>query len=236
MKEKDIPELIEDFLLGHIQTSDLARLENLRRANPDIDLQVLQSIEAFRVLQYARNQQLRQKLRQIDINETYRSGGNRLTALHITVIVFSVSIVSLWIWAMQYFSPASLAVRYFEPSSPAFLENLGVSKEEVHNWESACEAMIKKDFQSARLLFQPFIQNQNNSIAQYAQWNYLLARMASEGPSPGLMEEIRQFETVAPDPVKKKNSSVIRIVDSPFYQIIVIGLFQQLSALKPKLM
>ena len=236
MEEKELPELIDEYLLGHIRDKDLARLEYLRMTKPDIDLRVNQSIETFRVIQYARYQQLRQRLHQIDALDKKTANGSRHRRLLVAGVFFIISLLSIWLWVMEYYSPVSLAARYFEPLPPAFLWNEEINDEDARNWKSACRTFSDGDFQTAISLFQPFLDDHENIIAYYAQWNILLARLGLGGYGLYWREEIRQFETVAPEPMKSKAAKLLHIIDSPFYQIIVLRVSPQLSALKPRLM
>ncbi len=236
MEENELLELIDEYLLGRIKAEDLARLEYLRMTNPEIDLQVNQSIEAFRVLQYARYKQLRLKLHQIDASDTKAVSGYRYRQWVIAAVLFIISLLGAWMWAMEHCSPVSLATRHFEYVSAVTLLHSDVSDEKYLNWESACRAFNDGDFQSAITLFQPFLENPENLVATYARWNILLARFALEGPGLSWREEIRQFESVAPEPFKAKVAALLHIIDSPFYQVVVLRLSPPLSVLKPRLM
>ena len=236
MKENEILELIDDYLFRRINDVDLERLKNLRMTDPEIDLQVLQSLDTFRVLQYARNQQLREKLRLIDKAEIKNAHRNRVHYHIIAGVVLFITIAGLWIWVAGHFSPASLASRFAEPASPTLLEQSGVPNEDALNWEFGFNALISGDFESARLMFRTFLQYPEIRIAHYAKWNYFLSRLGIEGPGKGLIQEIREFKTIAPDPIREKISALLQIIESPYYQILIPGLSLQLSALKPRLM
>ncbi len=111
-----------------------------------------------------------------------------------------------------------------------------INNPEAQKWELACTSFKEKDFHSARHLFQPYANHQENQLSRYAQWNILLARLGEEGPTIKWREELKQFEINASEPFNAKAHKLLGITDSAFYRFFVLHLSLQLSAFKPQLM
>src|SRR6188508_883027 len=109
MQEKDLRELIDRYLLGTINADEEAQLSDLRKTNPEVDLRVQQSMEAFRVLQYGRYQQIRQSLKQIDALDTKTPNRYRYKRWIIMSVIFVFSLLGIWLWLVIHYSPSSLA-------------------------------------------------------------------------------------------------------------------------------
>lgn len=236
MNEFDLPELIDEYLLGRIRESDLARLDYLRKSDPLIDLQVRQSIETFRVLQYARYKELREKLHQIDASGMGADRNPLSVPWVVKLVIVLVSLLGIWIWVVNYFSPQSLASRNFIDVSPASMFDRNVNEKDIKNWERASRYFRNKDYQSAINLFELYADHPENPVTIYAKWNILLARLGQEGPVLNLRRDISQFESEAPEPLKGKAKKLLRTIDSPLYQITVVKLSPKWSAFKPRLM
>jgi len=236
MKEFDLQELIDDYLLGRIQETDLARLNYLRKSDPAIDLQVRQSIEAFRVLQYARYKELREELHQIDASDIGTDENPKPFPWVVKLVIVILSLVGIWIWVVNYFSPQALASRNFFDISPAAVFDWHLNDEDIKNWESACHSFRNRDYQSAIHLFELYADHPENTVAIYAKWNMLLARLGEEGPVLNWKRDINQFESEASEPLKGKAKKLHRTIDSPLYQIAVLKLSPKWSAFKPRLM
>ena len=235
MQEKDLKELIDRYLLGSINADDAIQLSNLRKTNPKVDLRVNQSIEAFRVLQYGRYQQIRQSLKQIDALDTNSSNRFRYKRWIVTSIVLLVSLLGVWFWLVIYYSPSALASRYFQPVSDEFFLNHNMNHEDILAWKLAEQAIVNGNYQSAISSFEHFI-SKEESVSTQAQWNILLARFAVQDPASNWQSGLKEFELKAPENLKAQAQKLHRIIDSPFYRVLIFELPKQLSALKPQIM
>ena len=236
MQEKDTRELIDRYLLGNINAEEEVRLSDLRKTNPEVELRVNLSVEAFRVLQYGRYQQIRQALKQIDALDANSPSRSRFRRWIIMSVVFVLSLLGLWLWFAIHYSPSSLASRCFQPVSVEFLLNHDMDHEEVATWKTAEESFVNRDYQSAILSFKSFKNSEDELIRAQAEWNILLARFAGEDPSSNWQSDMKEFESRAPENLKAQVSKLLRITESPFYRIVIFELPQQLSALKPQIM
>ncbi|MEP6795750.1 MAG: hypothetical protein ABJB16_15580 [Saprospiraceae bacterium] len=236
MQEKDLLELIDQYLLGRIRPDDLDRLEYLRKTNPDIELQVRQSIEAFNVIKYLRYKQLREKLRQIDsADEKSKTGFLRQQWIVISILIIT-SFLGFWLWASHHFDPASIAMRHFLRISETGIALYETKNESVNDWTLATMAFRNKNFQEAIIHFQPYLDDTQNEISASAKWNILLARFALSGADISWQEEMIVFQSTTFEPYKSEVLKLLHTVNSPFYKIFIFRLSPQLSALKPRLM
>ncbi|MBK9983535.1 MAG: hypothetical protein IPP15_14305 [Saprospiraceae bacterium] len=236
MEEKELLELIDQYLLGRIKPDDLQRLEYLRKTNPDTELQVRQSIEAFNVIKYLRYKQLREKLRQIDnADEKSKTGffGQRWLVMTILIIL---SFLGLWLWAIRHYDPASIAMRHFLKSSEINMMLYETKDVSVNDWTLANIAFRNKNFQEAIILFQPFLEDSLTETSTAAKWNILLSRFALGDTDIYWKEEMIVFQSTASEPYKSEALKLLQTLNSPFYKIFVLHLSPQLSALKPRLM
>lgn len=236
MEEKELLDLIDQYLLGRIKPDDLQRLEYLRNINPDIELQVRQSIEAFKVIKYLRYKQLREKLRQIDnADEKSKTGffGQRWFVITILIIL---SFLGFWLWAIRHFDPASIAMRHFLRTSETDMMLYETKNESVNDWTLAKIAFKDENFQEAIILFQPFLEDSLIEISAAAKWNILLARFALGDTDISWEEEMIAFQSTGSEPYKSEAMKLMHTLNSPVYKIFVLRLSPQLSALKPRLM
>ncbi len=236
MEEKELLELIDQYLLGRIKPDDLQKLEYLRKTNPDIQLQVKQSIEAFNVVKYLRYKQLREKLRRIDsADEKSKTGFLRQRWLVITILII-VSFLGFWLWATRHFDPAAIAMRHFLNTSERDTIRYKTKEESVKGWTQANIAFREEKFQDAILLFQPFLEDSIFEKSTAAKWNILLARFALGDTDISWKEELIVFQSTASEPFKSEALKLMHTLNSPLYKVFVLRLSPQLSALKPRLM
>lgn len=236
MQEKDLLELIDQYLLGRIKPDDLQRLEYLRKTNPEIEILVMQSIEAFNVIKYLRYKQLREKLRQIDsTDEKSKTGFLRQRWLSITILII-LSFLGFWMWAIRHFDPASIAMRHFLKIPEIEMMLFDTKEESVKDWILAEIAFEDENFQEAIILFQPFLEDSLSEIAAAANWNILLSRFALSGADVSWQEEMILFQSSASEPYKSEALKLLHTLNSPFYEILVLRLSSQLYTLKPRLM
>jgi hypothetical protein len=235
MEGKELEELIDDFLLGRIKEEELARLDYLRKSDPEIDQRVRQGIEVVGVLQYARYLHLRRLLRDIDVSDSKTTDGPVFTPWIMYCIFFILSLLALWMWMLDYWSFSSIALRHFTHDRVALVWNDPDCDANEVTWENATRSFKEGDYPAAIAQFQPYLENPEKQVAAYAHWNILLARFGMAGPETGWKEEITRFESAAPEPFKAKAKKLIRIIDSPFYRIIAYRISPQLSVLKPRI-
>ena len=235
MQDKDLPKLINDYLLGRIQPSELAKLEYLRSINPRIDDRVRQNEEVFRVLKYVRYKEIRQLIHQVDANES-KVYKKRIFNAWMAAIFFLFSIVGIWSAMIKHFSPLSIAMRNYENVTATSLFQGEQEEVSWQNWELANQTFKAGEFRVAILEYQSFLENPAPSVAYTAQWNILLARFALAGPTPNWREEIRSFRYAAPEPFKKKAVSLLYLIDSDFYKILIVGVPKKMSSFKPRLL
>lgn len=235
MKEKDLTELIDQFLLGKIQQEELARLEYLRKSIPAVDLRVRHSLETLNAIKYYRFKLLRKNLREIDAH----SARQRLNICQhwiqrsaLLLLIFG----ALWICMINYYDPASMASRYFKPSGENFDFYSLMTEGEKTDWNIATSAFQEGHFQQARLLFQPFANHIHPEIGFSSQWNLLLARFALEGNDIIFENDLILFEATAPGPLKSQAMELYRSIKSPGYRIFALKVVPSFSALKPRLM
>lgn len=236
MQEKDLLDLIDQYLLGTIKPDDLRRLQYLRNTNPDVETQVSQSIEAFNVIKYLRYKQLREKLRQIDNTDQKSKTGFLRQRWVIISILMILSFLGLWLWTNKHFDQVSIAMRYFLRSSEMDIMQYETNSESVKGWAIANIAFKDKNFQEAIILFQPFINDPQPEISSVAKWNILLARLALGDQEIFWKEDMIVFQSTTSEPYKSEALKLLRTLNSPFYKIFVLRLSPQLSALKPRLM
>ncbi len=236
MIDKEQAELIDDFLLGRLQGDRLDRFILLRKSDHEFDTEVRHSIEAFIVLQYARYKQLREKLHQIDASSATPGKRSFFTPRVLVFILIVLFLFGTWCWATEYYSPTSLALRFYDPDSTTIVWIGNAHAEDAQIWAEACKSIRDKNFQSAINLFQLYTYDPDYRIALYSRWNILLARLGEEGPTSNWIEELQQFETNAPEPFKAKAHKLLGITDSALYRFFVLHLTVKLSAFKPQLM
>jgi len=236
MQEKDLRELIDRYLLGTINADEEAQLSDLRKTNPEVDLRVQQSMEAFRVLQYGRYQQIRQSLKQIDALDTKTPNRYRYKRWIIMSVIFVFSLLGIWLWLVIHYSPSSLANRFFQPASDEFFSIHKINQEEIIAWKLAEKAFVNGDYLSAISSFESFTANEEYLISTQAQWNILLARFAGDDAGKNWKSDIIEFEKGSPEHLKGQAQRLLRVIDSPFYRILIFELPKQLSALKPQIM
>src|SRR4030095_9940564 len=235
MQEKDIHELINDYLFDRLQPVELDKLNYLRSTNPEIDFRVRQNEEAFRILKYMRYKEIRQLLFQVDATEP-KSYKKKFYKAWVVVILFLFSLIGVWSWMAEHFSPLSIVMRNYESVAAASLFHGEESKVSLHNWELANMAFNKREFEAAILQYESFSGNPDTVIANNARWNILLARFALAGPVPNWREEIKIFISDPPEPFKGKAESLLHMIDSDFYKIIIIGVPEKMSTFKPRLL
>ncbi|HZV69874.1 MAG TPA: hypothetical protein VFG10_10030 [Saprospiraceae bacterium] len=236
MEEKELTELIDHYLFGRIRSQDLARLEYLRKTNPDIDLQVRESLEAFRLLKYLRYKQLRQKLQQIDATD---GSNGKVFMKHrwmLATVLMVASFLCLWLWTEYHYAPESVASRYFKAAPEYFMLYQELNDEDVSRWVLATNAFDQKNFQLAIDLFHPFENYEQDQIAAAARWNALLAYFALHGPGVVWKEEVIQFQANTIEPFRSESIRLLRTINSPWYRFFISRISDNLSALKPRLM
>jgi len=236
MEEKELADLIDLYLFGRIGSQDLARLKYLRKTDPDIDLQVRESQEAFKLLKYLRYKQLRQKLRQIDAADGRNANVFMKYRWMLATVFIVTSFFCLWLWADNHFKPESMAKRYFNATPEYFMLYQELNGEDVNKWVLATTAFNQKKFHLAIDLFLSFEKNEQEEISAAAKWNTLLAHFALNGPGTEWKKEMIQFQSTTIEPYRSESIRMLRTINSPWYRFCISRISGNLSALKPRLM
>ncbi len=232
MEEKYLAELIDQYLLGKISPEDKSHLEQLMASDPQIADMVSESRQAFKVLRSERNRQLREKLRKIDEEEPRQSGF--LPKWIFSLLLMMVVVIGCWYWVSDFYSPASIARRYFE-ESPMPGTRLFPQVDLENTWLRANEAFINAKYEKAIILYASWSEEADSINANDGQWNLLLAQLALRGPTTSWKMTIKAFAEAAPEPQASKARKMLRLLDSSFYKTFFIRIPENLSVLKPRL-
>jgi hypothetical protein len=232
MEEQYWQEWIEQYLFGSISPENKSRLEQLMATDPAIADEVRQSREAFSVLQFERNRLLKQKLKEIDNEKPKRFGFLPVWIMPLVVVLMLLT--SGWYWVSSFYSPSSVALRFFETGQhigPSLIPNA----EAAEHWKMGIDAFRKKEYEKAIQLFTTTLSVSQSQAEYETKWNILLAHLAKEGATIQWEEMAKAFSTEAPEPWSSKSRQLIRLFNSPLYNLFFTGIHTPLSSLKPKI-
>jgi hypothetical protein len=232
MEEPALLELIDQYLMGNIRPEDKTELERMMATDPEIAALVSESRTAFKVLQAARDRQLREKLKAIDRDDTHRSG--LISQWIIVMICILVIIGGSWYWASHYFSNKAIAVRYFKiPNSPD--AEIALYGEMKKIWEEADDAFRSEDYGRASNLYNSILKSPGLTEPYSARWNLLLSDLALHGQTIQWRQALETFANEAPAPFDTKARELSRLLNAGWYKMIAWLTQADISGLKPRL-
>lgn len=232
MEDPALLERIDQYLMGNIRPEDKAELERMMASDPEIAELLNESHKAFKVLQSARNRQLREKLKALDKDDTSRSGF--LPQWMIVMISILVIIGGSWCWASFYFSNKAIAIRYYKMAYQPE-EELIMSDEMKGIWKEAANAFRSEDFGRASDLYKSILENTEWSDPYSVKWNLLMSDLALHGQTVDWKKALESFTKEAPAPYGQKAEELSRLLQAQWYWIIVSLTQTDISGLKPRL-
>ncbi len=235
MEEYTLEELIDTFLKGKMTDEDHNLLIHLINTDPSVSVQVNESIETYRFLEYARYQDTRKRLREFDEKANKPKHRSVYRALGVAFIFCFIAAISGWVGLVQYCKPVNLAKRNFELIHGTAIANEKDKTEDPINWDLANDFFVREDFQNAARLFQPYSESPDHNFKTQAKWNLLMCHLASEGPTIRWQEEVKKFLLHAPEPLKSKGIKLLAFIDSSFYRLAVQRPSSHFSLWKPRL-
>lgn len=229
MNQRAIQELVDSYLLGQISPENKKMLLNLMEADPVFAQQVKESEETFRLLQAARDRELRQKLKRWDAEAKKTNNGKKSLLYALTFILL---VISLWCWMDNHFSREHIAVQSFA----AVQKQIEITPQYTGIWQNGIDAFMERDYDNAMLIFMSLAQDQTSSMIDYAQWNVLLCQLALYGPDEAWENRVEKLSEMAPGPVKANAVELLKKIHSPFYRIWYHSVFHKsLTSVKPKI-
>lgn len=236
MEEHTLEELIDDYLSGSISDSDRIRLEFLMATDPAIAREVEQCKEAYRFLQYSNDQRILGQLKKFDLDEKNKKKQSASYKWLIAVLIPAMIIVGVWSWSLFHFNPEEMAMKYFlaDPAS-AMMDHSG----RIHDagqWKEAHEFFTHKDFRNAWRLFQPFTEDDDKMIANKAEWNTLLCRLALSGATSEWQNDLDSFINTTNGPRKAIAIRLQHETNTIIFRITFFKFSNGLSNIKPRLL
>lgn len=232
MEDPALLEWIDQYLMGNIRPQDKAELERMMASDPEIAELVKESRMAFNVLKTERNRLLRDKLRQLDKEETRRSGF--LPKWIVLSLCILVILGGSWFWASYYFSNKAIAERYFKMSyNPE--EELFLSPDMKTIWEEAGQAFRNEDFGQASNLYNSIMDNTHRSVLYSVRWNLLLSDLALHGQTVQWKQALKNFTDETPASYGIRAQELSRLLNSGWYRIVAFFTQTDISGLKPRL-
>ena len=233
MKQRQIHDLVDSYLLGRISPENKKLLHEMMEADPAFAREIKESEEAFRILQLARQRELRQKLLTWDALSALRNGRKKKGLLILLVMILLC--FSSWCWMTYYFSPVHLAKQSFNSLQNVYhplLESPLIKAK----WNAGTKAFNNEDFENAMLIFMSLTENNDSSMKYYCDWNILLCRLALDGPTPGWEEDVIAFLKRAPGPIQLSAEHLLKTIRSPLYTRLYRSLLKKgVSSVKPKI-
>ena len=230
MEELKLDNLIDQYLLGTINTHDKLLLERLMAEDTTVASKVQISKLAYKSIMLERNKLLREKLRTLDKNTSYeqRFASSWFGKVAMLIVVF----ILLYALLAVYFCPVSIARRNFI----AFTETTSIQiQRDDDAWRSATIAFRDSDFEKAIQQYVILASGSDPSQHHLAKWNLLMSQLAADGPSEHWQIAMQTYAFQTPGSMGEKAHSVLELFHSPVYKFWFFPLSRKFSSLKPRL-
>ncbi len=225
MEDHKLLELIDEYLLGTISPGDQAALEKKMAEDPETKRVVQESLDAFRVIQAARNQQLREQMKQWD--KASGTGNRRKDSRVKTGLAVFAFLLLLVMGSGYYYSPRVMADRY--AGKAPFAAQALLSGEPLALWTKARFEFEHGHYAPAAQLFQTLSQFQDRRIAEEAKWQHLLCLLAL-GRSDGTWKsEMQALSGQTSHPHADEAREILSILDSWIYRTLYQAIYRLVS-------
>ena len=234
MKE-NLKDHIDSLLKGTISDRDRRELTNLMKQDPAVKELVNDSMETYRFLQFARDQQIKRQLVAFDAGQYPPVAKASYKPWIIAGAGFLFLLAITWLGLTIYFQQANIAKRYFEIQKLNETQQSANANPEIQTMIEATEYFLKNDFENAARLFQPVAENINSDLALVAKWNVWMCHLAKEGPTERWMNEFKKHNARFPDSFKSKGDELLRLLDSRIYKFFTPASAISFSTIKPRI-
>jgi hypothetical protein len=225
MKDFDLHDLIDAWLLGTISPEDLALLESKIATDPVVAREAQESRLAYTLLLLIRDRKRRLHLEYLDrLSSLQKEHGKRRGRL---ILAGTAIIIVIMGWTAWYFAPSQLAARYFD-GGQSFADSISSGQQRV--WDQAMIMAAQRDYKTAESLFLVLSENDNHRIAIAAEWNALICAFAQNGTTPGLKQKIKNITLYGHEPYRESAKRLLRIIRFPLYDWIYGLLMQEGSS------
>jgi len=231
MKAQPIETLIDEYLLGTISPEDKAELQQRMADDSAVADLVRDSRQTFKVIQHARNLQLKEKLRRLDQEDLQQQNlmpGKRIMAL----LILAAILLGAYM-AFVYFSASAIARRNFEAYTPPPAMTNDPSLAE---WTLAEKAFQTAAYEEAIQRYQALMEKTEPQEDFVARWNILMAQLALTGATPAWKLTLETFMRETPEPLASRAKKLAKNFDSGFHRMFYMHFQKNLSSLKPRLM
>lgn len=233
MKHRLFEELVDSYLLGQISPENKKLLLDQMEADPDFARHVKESEEAFRVLQLARQRELRRKLKAWDAADMRRSGRKKKTLL-ILLITILLGFAS-WCWLTYHYSPANLSRQSFHAVQNHFRIS-GENQMEAEKWKEGMQAFENEEYENAMIHFLSLPESDDAVLKNYRNWSILLCQLALGGPQSEWVERMKEFLEQAPEPFRSEAERLLKTFKSPLYIFFFHGVLKEsVTSVQPKI-
>lgn len=228
MNDRQIQDLVDSYLLRQISPENKTKLLDMMEADPVFAQYVKEGEETFRVLQAARDRELRNKLKAWDAGMEKKNRGKGRGLLFLFLFVSLV--ITCWCWLANHFSPVTMATHSFNAI------HLSENRISEDGWQKGIEAFRHQDFEKAFLVFKSLPETDDQSKTANIQWNILLCQLAMNGSSKEWLEDLIGFSKIAPEPIRTEAEKLSQVIQSPIYTNLYRGvLCKTITSVKPKI-
>lgn len=232
MKEHNLNDWIDQYLLGTIDPEHKAQLEQLMAKDAVVAERVRDSQVAFDAIRLVRNRHLREKMREWDLDQPHQQG--LISSRAGRIGIFLVGLLVCIYLAGQYFHPLCLAQRNFIDVNSMVTE-ARPGADEMSTWKAAEVAFNQKDFEKAILIYSSLAESPLSDQQYTARWNLLMAHLAVEGPGAGWLAGLEAFVHHAPEPLASGGRRLSEILHNPIYRWVYASGSSGISQIKPRL-
>ena len=231
MDKPPLADLIDNYLLGKLTPEDKAILFQRAAADPEIDTQLKESLEAFKAIRVAQWKARKEKLKQIDEEEERGKPGFFKTIFLLSV--FFLSILIGWQWASEYYSDQSLADRYaiLVHASETTTEGIDVRYQALTSAEAAFQS---REYEKAMQLYASWQAENGLTNDPLVQWQLLLSELAKEGYTAHLERKLLEFMMTSQSLYAGKAMELHSLLQSPLYQFFFVQSRRPIQVLKPR--
>lgn len=232
MKEHNLNDWIDQYLLGTIDPEHKAQLEQLMARDAVVAERVRDSQVAFEAIRLVRNRHLREKMREWDLDPPHQQGLILSRAGRIGI--FLVGLLVCIYLAGQYFHPSCLAQRNFIDVNSMVTES-SPGAGEMSSWKGAEVAFKQGDFGKAILMYTSLAESPLSDQQYTARWNLLMAQLAVEGPNADWLTSLDAFVHHAPEPLASGGRRLSEMLRNPLYRWVYASGASGISQIKPRL-
>lgn len=177
MEQNHHNELIDAFLKKKFTAEEQSRIDRLLVTDPVFAETLAESKDAYKYLQYLRDQKIRKQLqdfdkRQVNVHKkiSYRKW------VFVGVLLF-VALILGWLELVQFCKPENIALRYYEPIKIQPAESI-LPTDDFTKLELANRLFENGDFENAASLYEEFAEYRANHFQTEAKWNILMSYLA----------------------------------------------------------